>query len=289
MIYLNGVKEVISEYDGFIIDLWGVMHNGKAAFPDALICLEALKKHQKKIIFLSNAPRRLAPAIEKLTELGIVPDLYDAIYTSGEDCYRHLKTRKDPWYACLGNKFYHLGPERDRSIFAGLPLVEVTSMEEAHFLLNTGTLTWDCQVSDYEAILEHALKTSIPMICANPDRIVVHGEQTAICAGAIAERFQALGGDVRYHGKPYSSIYQAVMELMAPISADKILAIGDSLGTDIAGARGAQIDSLLVSSGIHQRDIISNDSGKKMDKRKLEDLVSFYKISPTFVSEKLYY
>jgi HAD superfamily hydrolase (TIGR01459 family) len=278
--FMPHLSEIHEAFDAFIIDLWGVLHNGKTAFPDAVEALSQLKAKGKPVILLSNAPRRLAPARHKLAELGIPTHLYQNIYTSGEDCYRHLKHRHDPWYAALGERLFHIGPERDRNLFEDLPFQETTDLATADFILNTGTLSWDSKLEDFTTILEQALGYELPMICPNPDKVVMFGHQRALCAGAIAEKYQQLNGFVRYHGKPFASIYQAVMDLLPSIPPQRILAIGDSLGTDIKGAKSCHIPALMVMSGIHQHHFTPDHPPLES----LAPLAKHYQIEPTFLS-----
>ncbi|MEI8296047.1 MAG: TIGR01459 family HAD-type hydrolase, partial [Alphaproteobacteria bacterium] len=206
--YLQSLKEVAASYDGFLIDIWGVIHNGVALYPDVLDALKWLQENKKKTLLLSNAPRRLSIAKQKLAELGLAATNYGDIYTSGEDCHQALRNRSTPWHQNLGNKFYHMGPPRDRTIFEGLDLyIEANDVRTADFLLITGTLNPMDTVDDYEIILDAASSRKIPALCANPDVHVMYGTDKIICAGKIAQAYQSKGGDVYYHGKPYPAIY----------------------------------------------------------------------------------
>lgn len=273
---ISGLNEIINNYDLYIIDLWGVVHNGVRAFHEAVIALEQLKKRNKLVVFLSNAPRRGKIAETQLGERGVKNDLYSLIYTSGEDCYKRLLLRDNPFYSDLGNRLFHLGPEKDRSLFEAIPYSPVSSLKEADFVLNTGPLSWVCKISDYEELLKEAFSLKLPMICSNPDKIVIHDESFALCAGALAEFYETLGGTVIYHGKPFKPIYDNLFSLLPPQNTEKILVIGDSLSTDIKGANNIKIDSLLVLSGIH-----GNYEGN------LEMLYKKHNAIPTFLGEKL--
>ncbi len=277
------LSDLHEQFDVYIIDLWGVLHNGKAAFKEAVNALEHLKRLNKSVILLSNAPRRLAPAQQRLNEMGITPDLYHHIYTSGEDCYRHLKDRLDPWYQDLGNRLFHVGPERDRNLFDDLPYQEVKDLADADFILNTGTSSWDSKLQDYEDLLCEALYHNLPMICPNPDKVVMYGEQKALCAGAIADRYQELGGFVRYHGKPFADIYTAILKLCPGVALQRILAIGDSLTTDIHGAKSAKIQALMIMGGIHQHHFIE----EKSPLNTLQKLAELHPSTPDFLAPYL--
>ncbi len=246
-----GLSKLAGDYDGFILDLWGVIHDGVTVYPGAFNCLEQLRARKKRIVLLSNAPRRTHVIAAQLTELGIPPSLYDGIVSSGQEAYDHLSKRDDPWYAGLGTRCYHIGPDRDRNMLEGIDLDVVESIEAAEFLLNTGPWGEGESVADYEDILGRAAAVKVPMICSNPDIEVVRGGTRMICAGALARRYEELGGHVRYHGKPEAQVYGHCLDILEIEDRAQVLAVGDSLRTDIAGAVGAGIDSLFVIGGLH--------------------------------------
>ena len=257
---INGIRELAPEYDGFILDLWGVVHDGTAPFPGVLDCMERLIAAGKRLVLLSNAPRRSDDVMRRITRIGVPERLYHGIMSSGEKAWLHLKHRDEPFYAALGHRCVHIGSERDLEIREGLDLVFVDVPAEADFILNTGPAEWEDTLETYMPVLAEALSRGLPMVCANPDLVVVHNGKPALCAGALAEEYQRLGGRVRWHGKPYPSVYESCLGLLGIGEKRRILAIGDSLRTDIAGAAGAGIDSLFIAGGIHA-DEFSNDGG----------------------------
>jgi HAD superfamily hydrolase (TIGR01459 family) len=248
---IGGLRELAPHYDGFILDLWGVIHDGVAPIPGAVDCLRSLMEDDKRIILLSNAPRRADDVIRRITRIGVPTGLYHHIMSSGEEAWQHLRRRDDPFYAALGRRCLHIGSERDIEIREGLDLEFVETAEEAQFVLNTGPAGWDDQLEDYEPLLQVALDRNLPMVCANPDIVVMHGSRLALCAGALAKWYEETGGRVRWHGKPFGSVYDTCVKLLGIDDRSRMIAIGDSLRTDIAGAAGAGIDSLLVAGGIH--------------------------------------
>jgi HAD superfamily hydrolase (TIGR01459 family) len=254
-------SDLAQNYDGFIVDLWGVVHDGLKTYPGAIPCLTALRDAGKPVVFLSNAPRRAAAIARALAHMGVTPDLYTGIMSSGEAVYLALRDRDDPDFAPLGKKLYHLGPERDRDVFDTLDLTEVTTIEAADFFLNTGPddhLGPD-DPSIYTPALDAAHAAGIPMICANPDLEVIRDGQRIICAGLLAQIFAAQGGRVIQRGKPDPAIYRPTLRLLGT-EKSRTLAIGDSLRTDMAGAAAANIDACWVLSGI---DALNPDSASQ--------------------------
>jgi HAD superfamily hydrolase (TIGR01459 family) len=248
---IGGIAVLAPRYDGFILDLWGVVHDGVAPLPGALECLDALKSAGKRIALLSNAPRRSDDVVERITRIGVPAELYHHVLSSGEEAWRHLYRRDDLFYAALGRRCLHIGSERDMLIRDGLELEFVDTAEEAEFILNTGPTGWDDRIEDYVPLLRRALARALPMVCANPDLVVMHGNRLALCAGALAQWYEEAGGRVRWHGKPFRSVYDTCLELLGIEDRTRILAVGDSLRTDIAGATAAGLDSLLIVGGIH--------------------------------------
>lgn len=278
---INNLGQIASDYDAYIIDLWGVLHNGQQAFPKAVLALAELKLLKKKVILLSNSPRRIHASQIRLTEFGILPEFYDEIYTSGEDCFQALNAPPNEWYLNLGNKYFHIGPDKNKSLAQELSQTQVDELEEADFILVTGTTSWEVDVSRYIPLLEKAREKALPMVCANPDLTVLFDEKVVICAGAIAQYYEQIGGDVRYHGKPYAKIYDVLLQKALPIKRGQILAIGDSLKTDIKGAAQQGIDTLLILSGVHAQ--FQGEPFEAIRDYGLE----YFAVEPTFVADKL--
>ncbi|MGC8531293.1 MAG: TIGR01459 family HAD-type hydrolase [Acidiphilium sp.] len=245
-------SDLASAYDGFIVDLWGVVHDGVQPYPGVIDTLIWLRAWQKRVVFLSNAPRRAAAVVTALAAMGITPDLHDGVMSSGEAVHSALRDRTDPAFAGLGSRLLHLGPARDRNLFDDLPLVEVERAEQADFLLNTGPddLAGENDPAAYDDVLNAALAAGLPMVCANPDLEVVRAGKRIICAGLLAGIYAARGGAVITRGKPDPAIYGPTLAMLGT-RRQRTLAVGDSLRTDIAGAKAAGIDSVLILAGIH--------------------------------------
>ena len=276
---IDGLRAIAGNYDGFIVDLWGVVHDGVAPYPAALDCLDHLRG--RRVLLLSNAPRRAASARRMLERMGVDDGLYTDILTSGEAAWLALRDRTDPWFARLGTRCYHLGPQRDRNVLDGLGLEVVGTPSEAEFMLNTGPDDDVADASDLSVFVPEllsCLRAGLPMICANPDLIVMRGGVRLLCAGALAEYYRHAGGDVFSLGKPDPAIYAMALGLLA-VPAARVLAIGDSLHTDIAGAAGCGLDSVWVLDGIHCNETSDQDATRK--------LASDRSLSPTAVIRRL--
>ena len=260
MEHLLGFAPLALRYDGFILDLWGVIHDGIEAFPEAVDCLRRLRATEKPALLLSNVPRPNASVQAMLRRMGIADDLYAALLTSGEAVRRSLIDPPDLWWAELGQRVFHLGPERDRGVVEGLPLRRVELPKDADFVLNTGPDDYrnPTDIRVFEPVLVECAQYSLPMICANPDLEVIRGGVRVLCAGALALRYKMLGGDVRSLGKPDPAIYQPVLEALR-LPPGRVLAVGDALRTDIAGAAAAEVDACWVLGGLHGAELRGPD------------------------------
>jgi HAD superfamily hydrolase (TIGR01459 family) len=252
---LRGLGEIIGAYDGVILDLWGVVHDGNNPYPGVLDALGRLDDAAKPVVLLSNAPRRSDAIAARLTEIGIPAKLYRGVYSSGEEAWQRMKRRDTPFYAALGKRCCFVGPTRDEGMTEGLDVVRVEAPGEADFLLNTGPWGWDETTEKYEPILAAARARDLPMVCANADLSVIHRGRRIICAGTLAQRYEELGGRVSWHGKPYPSVYEASLAMLGIANRKRVLAIGDSLRTDIAGARAAGIDAVWIVGGLHAEEL----------------------------------
>ncbi|MGH6988330.1 MAG: TIGR01459 family HAD-type hydrolase [Stellaceae bacterium] len=251
---LAGLGEIAARYDGFVLDLWGVLFNGHEPTPYALDALRALRRDGKRSVILSNAPRRAHLVERRMNKAGIPPGLYDHLHSSGEEAWQHLKHRDDPFYAGLGKRCFHIGPQHDDNMVEGVGLSRVAAVEDADFILNTGPGAGE-RLEDFEPMLRAARLRDLKMVCANPDLVVAYGDALHLCAGAVAQRYEELGGMVRWHGKPLPEIYGTVFRLLGIADKARILAVGDSIRTDIAGANAAGIDSVFVATGIHAEEL----------------------------------
>jgi HAD superfamily hydrolase (TIGR01459 family) len=249
---IPGLAAIADHYDHFIIDIFGVIHDGIEPFPDTIATLRSLKAAGKEICLLSNSPRRANGTAGQLSAMNIGRDLYDHIVTSGETTHEYLRTELAT--STLGKNCWFIDTGYARDIVMGLDLNLVNGPGEADFILNSIPGT---QSSDAKALisnLERAVSKKILMICANPDLVVNIGHEQYECAGTFAKLYEDMGGAVLYHGKPHGPVYDRCYDLLGRPDKSRICAIGDSLHTDIAGATNFGIDSILNLAGIHRSD-----------------------------------
>ena len=272
---IQSIRDVADAYDAFIIDLWGVMHDGNALYPGALEAFQALRATGKPIVFLSNAPRKAEKAEEKLASLGIPREDYAAMITSGQVAYDQLSRSQT-----LGMYYFYLGPSKDEDVLDGLEgYTKVSDPANANFILNAGFEVDYQPVEGIEPLLEKLVLLKLPLLCINPDMEVVKQDGTRLlCAGWVAKRYETIGGKVMYVGKPYPAVYDASMAALG--NPDNPLAIGDNLHTDILGANKRNIASLLITGGI-----LKNEAGQPLSMSELAELCLEAGVNPTYFAE----
>lgn len=264
-LYPTGLGAIADGTALVVMDLWGCMHDGVTVYPAALDVLERLKARGIPVALVSNAPRRAAIVATRLGQMGIPPDLYAGLYTSGEMIWQHLAARSEPGFRDLGAKVHVIGAQDDPGFFAGTGC-EPAPLADADFVLVFGVAGETVRLEDFAADLAAARARDLPLVCANPDLVVHRGGIEEICAGAIAEAYRETGGRVLIEGKPYPGVYRraladlglADLGLADPGNADRgrVLGIGDALRTDVAGAAGIGARSLLIAGGIHHAELL---------------------------------
>ena len=263
---LSHLSEIFDKYDTFVIDLWGVLHNGIELNPKAIEVVEKLNENSKKLIFLSNAPRPSFKVVNFLLSMKMDKKYLSNVMTSGEAAMHAINKNK------FGKTFYHLGPPRDTSIFERVKKNK-TTIDKCEFILCTGL--FDEHENDLEFYKKFLKKhTSKTLICTNPDLTVHRGDTEELCAGSVAKIFEELGGKVVYYGKPHSEVYNMCFN-----KNEKVLAIGDNLRTDIKGANNLNIDCIFISEGVH-REECKNDTD-------LKNLLKKYKVKADFFQKEL--
>ncbi len=242
---LSALSEIAPRFDALLCDIWGVLHNGVHAYPFAL---QALERFKGPIILISNSPRRAKGVAKQIEGFGFLPKHYDDILTSGEASHLAVKQRVG-----RGEKIYHLGPMRDIGVFEGLEEGKA-ELEKADAVLITGLLDDESEVpEDYRGVLGRALERGLPVLCANPDRQVMRGSELVYCAGALADIYAEMGGEVLWFGKPHAPIYEQALGKLAGLGVvekEKVLALGDGVHTDILGAQKAGLASVLIAGGL---------------------------------------
>jgi HAD superfamily hydrolase (TIGR01459 family) len=280
--FCSGLADIASRYRGFVVDQWGVLHDGARPYADALDCLARLREAGKQVVLLSNSGKRTAINRARLVEIGIAESLYDEVVTSGEATWQALAERKDPFYAGLGDRCMLWSRYGDRSVVEGLPLKVVERVEDADFLL-LGGLEEAARLEDFGAALEAAAARGLPMVCANPDIVAVQPNGGfGMAPGAVAHHYEQLGGRVGYVGKPHRPIYEACLDALGNPPHAEILAIGDSMAHDVAGGAAMELDTALVMAGIHGR-LFDPARGASANRAAMEQLALEYGVLPRWV------
>ena len=258
----EGLRSIIKDYDLFFIDLWGVVHNGIKLHEQAIVVLKEIKKAKKDYVLLTNAPRPNNTVKIFLDNLGMDKDIQKKVYTSGEASLNYLNENH------FDDMFFHIGPPRDFDLFKDFKKKKVENINDCSYLLCTGLFEEHNEDLNYYKGLLNKFITK-KMICTNPDLIVDKGSNRELCAGSVAMIFKKLGGKVIYFGKPFPEIYNQSINNINK----KILCIGDNLNTDIKGANLQNYHCLLISNGVHKKEII--DDGLEKVSKKYEAVVNF--------------
>lgn len=246
---LDGLSGLAPRYDAWLCDVWGVLHDGVRVFDAAAATCRAFRAQGGTILLVSNSPRPASRVVQQLDRFGMPREGYDGIVTSGDVTRAILRDRP-------GARVFHLGPERDKPIFEGLDL-SFAPPSDADLVVCSGLFDDTTEgPDDYADLLQEMKTRTLPMLCANPDLQVERGDRLVYCAGAIAQAYEALGGEVVYSGKPYLPIYDLAFRRLPEhagrvVPHERVLAIGDGLKTDMAGAAAAGLDCVFVASGLH--------------------------------------
>lgn len=250
MTYSHGLYELMDSYDGFILDQWGVLHNGIQPYDGVVDSLNHLRQRKKQVVILSNSAKRADGNVERLKKLGIKPTLYREVVSSGEVTWRGLSEQKEAPFKGLGRKCYLICRPEDRGFMEGIDVEIVSNIEDAAFILIT-SLDSSMKIEDLDAMFKKAIVKHTPMVCANPDLITVYDHERSIGPGAVAKKYHELGGMVHLIGKPHRTIFRYCLKMFDGVIPSRILVIGDSLQHDIAGGIGVDLDTAFVTNGIH--------------------------------------
>ena len=261
-----GLRSIISDYDLFFIDIWGVIHNGIKLNKNAVEVLNKLSSLKKDFVLLTNAPRPNETVVKFLKKMGLHSH-HSNVFTSGEAALRYLVEELN------NKKFYHIGPPRDFDLFKSFIKLKVKNINDSEYLLCSGLFDDHSEdLNYYKSFLSEQIDKK--MICTNPDLVVDRGELREFCAGSIAKVFEEINGEVVYFGKPYPPVYN----LSSKTNGKRILCIGDNLNTDIRGANIQNFDSLLITDGIHRQEI---------ENINLNDLLIKYNVNVNFIQKNL--
>ncbi len=247
---LSGLEPIADNYDHFILDIWGVLHNGVRAYDTVVPCLEALRALNKQVLLLTNSPNRAHYIPPQLDTMGIGSHLYDHIISSGESTHHALQDY-------TGQNIYCFYKDEHPTAIEGLDMTRVHTPEEADVGL-ISHLPRLMTADEYKPLLQRCLDRNLPVICANPDKVVDVGGTLYPCAGGVADLYEEMGGTVSWHGKPHAPVYEWAIELLGNPHKSRVLAIGDSIRTDITGASNFGIDVLWNVVGIHLMEISDN-------------------------------
>jgi HAD superfamily hydrolase (TIGR01459 family) len=258
---VSTLSEASSSYDAILCDVWGVLHDGKRAFAAASDALAKYRVGGGVVALVTNAPRPNAPVRSQMLKLGVSPDAFDAVVTSGDVTIALVEARGEA-------PLHHIGADRDLSLFDAIEAqtgkrAPRVGVEEATYVVCTGLEHDDVETpADYAPRLAALAARGLPFLCANPDLVIHRGDQLVYCAGALAEDYAKLGGSVTYAGKPHAPMYQAALAACAESlgrTPARVLAIGDGFRTDMFGARGQGFDTLFVAAGIHRDETLVAD------------------------------
>jgi HAD superfamily hydrolase (TIGR01459 family) len=279
---LDRFSTLAPRYDVVLCDIWGVVHNGLAAHAEACDALARYRAGGGTVILITNAPRPAPWVIHQLDRFGVRADAFDGVMTSGDLTREVVAARK-------GGAVFHIGPPRDITIFEGLD-VRFTPVEAAEYVVCSGLFDDTTETPDnYRELMATMRARGLLLVCANPDLVVERGDERVYCAGAIADLYGAMGGEVLYAGKPHRPIYDAALAKAAiargaAASPVRTLAIGDSLRTDITGALALGIDGLFVSGGIHAEEL---GSGERPSRDALGSMFAAAGVTPQAVTPRL--
>ncbi len=253
LINISPMNDIVQNYDALIIDIWGVVYEGNDPYKNAINFLNKILQLNKKLIFLSNAPRPGILAYQRFIDWGV--NMKNAhVYTSGDHLREELTNRSNKFFENPKKKFYHLGADRNKDLLRDIEINLVNDINQADFLLLSIYADSHEELESHEDLLKQALNLKLPAICANPDLTVNYNNQIRYCSGSFAKKYTDLGGFVHYFGKPEANIFELILErYLSGCDRGKILMIGDTIETDIVGAKQVGLDSALVLTGNGQK------------------------------------
>ncbi len=280
---IENLAEVANDYDAVFCDLWGCLHNGITAFPEAVEALRAFRADRGKVVLLTNAPRPRADVQKQLVQMNVPDDCWDTIASSGDSA------RAAMFNGVVGNKVWFMGEDRDLTFFEPLHLIEnpveiqKVALEEAEGIVCLGPFDAQADPAVNRPQFLYAKTKGLKLLCANPDIVVDRGETREWCAGALARLYTEMGGESLYFGKPHPPVYDLARRRLAELGTDipdnRILAIGDGIGTDVQGALGEDLDSVFITGGLAA---FETRTERQPDAEALDAFLAGQQIAPTF-------
>jgi len=275
------MERLAGHYDSFLVDQWGVLHDGRRAFPEAVECLRQLRDRGKWVTLVSNSGRPVAANAARLAALGIEPDCYSGLITSGAVFRNCWAARSGPCAALAGRRCLLWSSEEDPGLLDGLDLAPVPDLIQADFILLAGVRD-GTPFGTYLDLLSEAARRGSPLLCINPDTVRYGGKGLTFSAGAVARRYEEIGGKVFYIGKPHGLIYQSCLAASPASARSRVVAIGDSVGHDVLGGVHAGLDTVLVTDGVHRPDFVSaTDDAARL--RVVQDLAQVAGVLPQWL------
>jgi len=282
---IKSLSQISDRYDALFCDLWGCVHNGISAFPEAVAALQLFRSGGGKVVLLTNAPRPRASIAKQILTMGVPDDAFDTIATSGDSA------RLAMFNGAVGTRVYHIGEDRDAPFFEPLkliencPKIERVPLDDAEGIVCTGPFDALADPAVNRPDFLVAKQRGLKLLCANPDVVVDRGETREWCAGALAQLYAEMGGESLYFGKPHPPVYDLARRRLAEVGTaipdSRILAVGDGINTDIKGALGEDIDSLFITGGLSAEE---TGTVEDPDPTKLDAFVAEVGIAPTYAA-----
>lgn len=248
---ISGLGSIADQYDALLVDIWGVIHNGREAFDEAVVALQRYRNEVGPVVLISNSPRPSVAIPAQFDQVGVPHTIYDAIVTSGDATIDALASRAP-------GPAFKLGPDRDDTLYIDMEM-RFAPIESAKFISCTGLFDDETETpDDYADLLGQALERKLPLVCANPDIRAKRGDKLIYCGGALAQKYENMGGEVIYAGKPHDAIYNLARKWLLEVAGynidkSRILAIGDNIQTDLLGAQNQGYDCLFIADGVHEQ------------------------------------
>ena len=288
MPFLSGIEEIADIYDGFIFDVWGVLYNGVSLFDGVIPTLTHLHEQNKQVVLLTNSPRRSYNVVDQLETRGLPRHLYKAAISSGELAYQALQKQDDSFHSACGKACFFIGPERFKQPILDQDNIRlVDTINAASFVCISNPRDHYSDTAVMEETLSVMLDRQLPLLCTNPDMIVRIGDETYPCGGMYAYRYKEMGGNVFIHGKPYEPCYKATHEALGIDDKTKIIAIGDSIKTDIQGAKDYGIDAIFNLPGIHWDDFLDTDNDNRLCEDRVSAFIQQATVNPDYIMNGL--